>query len=59
VGYIEPNPAGLPKLKPGLLSMRHRASDSAEHARGLDRHYARAYSVEMDLEVVMKGARSV
>lgn len=59
VGYIEPNPAGLPKLKPGLLSMRHRASDSAEHARGLDRHYARAYSVEMDLEVVMKGARGV
>lgn len=59
VGYIEQNPAGLPKLKPGLLSMKHRATDSTEHARGLDRHYARAYSVEMDLEVLVRGLRGV
>ncbi len=59
VGYIEPAPKGLPALKPGVLSMNYRTAASEEHARGLDRHYARAYSVEMDLEVVLRGLRGV
>jgi hypothetical protein len=62
VGYIDPQAKGLPKLKPGLLNMAHRVSGSEgnpEHNRGLDRHYARAYSVEMDLEVLVKGLRGV
>jgi O-antigen biosynthesis protein len=59
VGYIEDAPKGLPALKPGVLSMNARTAASDEHTKGLDRHYARAYSVEMDLEVLLKGVRGV
>lgn len=59
VGYIEAAPKGLPALKPGVLSMNYRTTASDEHARGLDRHYARAYSWEMDLEVLVRGVRGV
>jgi O-antigen biosynthesis protein len=59
VGYIEDAPKGLPALKPGILSMNYRTAASEEHARGLDRHYARAYSVEMDLEVLLRGGRGM
>jgi O-antigen biosynthesis protein len=63
VGYIEANPTGLPKLKPGLLDMRNRtltrANASEEHSRGLDRHYARTYSPGLDLEILAKGIREI
>ncbi|HEX2900811.1 MAG TPA: hypothetical protein VHS96_13905, partial [Bacteroidia bacterium] len=63
VGYIENAPKGLPALKPGLLNMAYRvrsgADSSVEHTRGLDRHYARAYAVELDLEILVRGVRGV
>lgn len=64
VGYIEEKPIGLPKLKPGLLNMLHRMrkgslESSSEHSKGLDRHYAKSYSVEMDLEILLRGLRFV
>jgi GT2 family glycosyltransferase len=63
VGYIEANPKGLPKLKRGLLNMRYRTrrqdSGSEEHFKGLDRHYARSYSPELDLEILVKGLREL
>jgi GT2 family glycosyltransferase len=63
VGYIESAPKGLPALKPGLLNMAYRvrsnADSSVEHTRGLDRHYARAYAVELDLEILVRGVRGV
>lgn len=63
VGYIESNPKDLPKLKRGLLNMRYRMKKgpdaSEEHSRGLDRHYARAYSPELDLEILVKGMRDL
>lgn len=62
VGYIEDEPTGLPKLKKGLLNMLHRvrsAGTSDEHSRGLDRHYARSYSTELDIEILLKGFRNL
>lgn len=62
VGYIEENPKGLPRLKKGVLNMLHRvkkAPGSTEHFRGLDRHYARSYSTELDMEILLKGFRNL
>ncbi|MEM7038708.1 MAG: hypothetical protein AAF570_17105, partial [Bacteroidota bacterium] len=63
VGYIENDPAGLPALKRGVLNMLHRvkstASSSEEHSKGLDRHYARSYSTELDMEILLKGFRNI
>ncbi|HHG84509.1 MAG TPA: glycosyltransferase, partial [Bacteroidetes bacterium] len=63
VGYIGAHPKGLPKLKEGILNMLHRvktpANASDEHAKGLDRHYARAYSTELDIEILLKGFRNL
>lgn len=62
VGYIEPNPQGLPQLKEGILNMLHRvkaSAESTEHSRGLDRHYARSYSTELDMEILLKGFRNL
>ena len=61
VGYIESGPKGLPSLKPGILNIGYRVQtstdQSVEHTRGLDRHYARAYAVELDLEILLRGGR--
>jgi len=63
VGYIEENPKGLPRLKKGVLNMLHRVKKapggSQEHSRGLDRHYARSYSTELDMEILLKGFRNL
>ena len=63
VGYIASEPEGLPKIKAGLLNMLHRMrknEDSmAQFPDGLDRHYARAYSVALDLEILIKGIRKI
>lgn len=63
VGYIKSDPPGLPKLKSGLLNMLHRvkSDDNATeaHAGGLDRHYARSYSLELDMEILFKGLRKL
>ena len=63
IGYIEESPKGLPKLKDGLLNMLHRVKgkerSSEEHSTGLDRHYAKSYSVEVDLEILVKGMRDL
>jgi O-antigen biosynthesis protein len=63
VGYIEANPIGLPTLKRGILNMRYRmrtsGDSSAEHSRGLDRHYARSYSTALDWEILLKGLREL
>lgn len=64
VGYIRTDPPGLPHIKRGLLNMLHRVkskstSDKEEHSKGLDRHYARSYSVEMDIEILLKGIRNI
>lgn len=62
VGYIEEQPNGLPPLKTGFLSMRHRSDSDPEEAldaRELDRYYARNYSWELDGEIVWKGWRKI
>lgn len=63
VGYIDEQPQDLPKLKKGILNMLHRVKSptkaSEEHSRGLDRHYARAYSTELDIEILLKGFRNL
>lgn len=61
VGYIEENPKGLPKIKKGVLNMLHRVKMGAsnEHTQGLDRHYARSYSTELDMEILLKGFRNL
>ncbi|MEM6271478.1 MAG: glycosyltransferase [Bacteroidota bacterium] len=63
VGYIGPQRPDLPKLKEGVLNMLHRVRsskpDSEEHSRGLDRHYAASYSPELDIEILLKGIRSI
>lgn len=63
VGYIKSNPAGLPEIKKGLLNMLHRVNtkerDSSSHFTGLDRHYAKSYSLELDIEILLKGFRNL
>ena len=64
VGYIKAEPPGLPPLKKGILNMLHRVQNQhperkEEHSQGLDRHYARAYSLELDLEILFKGIRQL
>ena len=62
VGYIDDDPKGLPKLKKGVLNMLHRVkfnASSNEHSEGLDRHYARSYSTELDMEILLKGFRNL
>ncbi|MEM6263839.1 MAG: glycosyltransferase [Bacteroidota bacterium] len=62
VGYIEANPAGLPPLKPGLLTMRNRlGSDNGQqlNAAPLDEFYAKTYSWELDAEIVFRSWRYI
>lgn len=64
VGYIKAEPPGLPQIKKGVLNMLHRVKGASskgeeEHSKGLDRHYARAYSWELDLEILFKGFRKL
>lgn len=63
VGYIRQNPPGLPKIKAGVLNMLDRvkkpSSGSDTHSTGLDRQYARTYSLELDLEILLKGLRNL
>ena len=52
---------GLPALRPGLLSMRHRHRGAAGLRRldSLDRYYARVYRWDLDLEILLKGWRRI
>ena len=63
VGYIRTNPDGLPKIKEGVLSMMDRVKSNkeqeAQHSYGLDRHYARSYSLGLDFEILFKGIRKL
>jgi GT2 family glycosyltransferase len=62
VGYIEKSPKGLPQLKDGILNMLHRVKGNGsggDYARRLDQHYARSYSPELDLDVLLKGMRNL
>jgi hypothetical protein len=63
VGYINDNPPGLPSLKKGVLNMKHRFRSTERtqdpHTSGLDRHYARSYSLELDMEILLKGFRKL
>ncbi|MDX2283087.1 MAG: glycosyltransferase [Bacteroidia bacterium] len=61
VGYAQPAPAGLPRLRPGLLSLRDRRPDApADLPLGpLDAQYAAAAGWELDLDIVLHGWRSL
>ncbi|MCB9231335.1 MAG: glycosyltransferase [Bacteroidia bacterium] len=63
VGYIRLHPEGLPEIKQGVLNMLHRVhkrgKNTGDYSAGLDRHYARSYSPELDLEILLKGFRYV
>jgi hypothetical protein len=63
VGYIESKPNGLPNIKDGVLNMLHRVkgsgSNSGDHSKRLDQLYARTYSPELDLEILLKGMRNL
>jgi GT2 family glycosyltransferase len=63
VGYVvEDNPA-LPRMKKGLLNMYHILSGKSESLRTdpgqLDIYYARTYSPGLDLEILLRGFRSL
>lgn len=61
VGYACEETSNLPKIKHGLLDMTHsvkKASDSSlirKNLKNLDNHYAKYYTVFMDLEILLKG----
>lgn len=63
VGYIETKPKGLPAIKRGVLNMLDRVkrggTDNSEHAKRLDHLYARTYSPDLDMEILMKGMRNL
>jgi len=63
VGYIHPEVADLPKIKPGLLNMLDRvkaASDTGPmNTHGLDKYYAQSYSWGMDLAILLKSWRKI
>lgn len=63
VGYIRKDPEGLPSLKQGLLNMLDRVKGKKgmeeQHSAGLDRHYARSWSWELDVEILLKGLRRI
>jgi len=63
VGYIRSHPVGLPGIKDGILNMLHRVRKGErrgkDHSAGLDRHYAKTYSWELDLEILLKGLRKI
>jgi O-antigen biosynthesis protein len=63
VGYIQPGTKGLPKIKEGVLNMLHRIKSGTqggeEHSARLDQLYARTYTLELDMEILMKGLRSI
>ena len=61
VGYIQPNPPDLPKLKPAMLNMNLRkgSQDAALNPANLDKYYAKSYRWEWDLELIMRGFRDL
>ncbi len=61
VGYIQPNPPDLPKLKPAMLNMNLRkgSQDVALNPANLDKYYAKSYRWEWDLELIMRGFRDL
>lgn len=63
VGYIHPEAEGLPAIKPGLLNMLDRVNGrvpmSKVNKEGLDKYYARTYSWDLDLEILLKGWRKI
>ncbi|MEZ4828187.1 MAG: hypothetical protein R3C61_18160 [Bacteroidia bacterium] len=63
VGYIRPEAEGLPPIKPGILNMLDRVSGRVPmnkvNKEGLDKYYARTYSWDLDLEILIKGWRKI
>jgi len=63
VGYIQQGREGLPQLKAGLLSMLNRGGEGTKgdsvNREMLDRYYARMYSWDLDLEIVMRAWRDI
>lgn len=60
VGYAAPAHADLPPLKPALLSLQNRVPQpNSLNTDGLNRHYARTYNWELDLEILLKGWRRI
>jgi GT2 family glycosyltransferase len=61
VGYINYNSQSLPKIKHGILNMRHLLNSKRQKANTdpgkLDTYYARTYSVELDLQILLRGIR--
>ena len=61
VGYIHPGSSQLPPIKKGLLNLLNRGGEAAKklNTASLDTFYARSYSWELDVEIVLKGWREV
>lgn len=62
VGFIQHESHDLPKIKAGVLNMLHRAGGVAEdglNVEELDGFYARVWSWGLDVEVVLRGWRSL
>ncbi|MEM9986909.1 MAG: hypothetical protein AAF804_17585, partial [Bacteroidota bacterium] len=61
VGYASKDRHNLPPLAPGLLDMRNRVNkpEQLEHLPSLDRYYAKNYRWDLDLEILLKGWRSL
>jgi GT2 family glycosyltransferase len=60
VGYAGSG-QGLPALKPGALSLRHRAAQLKDWPQPevMDQYYAQRYTWELDVEIVLKGWRAL
>ncbi|MCI4666952.1 MAG: glycosyltransferase family 2 protein [Bacteroidia bacterium] len=61
IGYIHGKDSELPQLKEAYLNLSHRANDKMEHSKpdSLDRFYAKNYSWQMDLEILLRSWRRI
>lgn len=61
VGYIQTENKTLPKIKSGLLNMLHRNHNSQTNVNTshLDAYYAKVYSWDLDVEILLKAWREI
>lgn len=61
VGYIQAGIAGLPPIQEGILNMnlRKNEGDTSLNPENLDKYYAKSYTWEWDLGLIIKGLREI
>jgi O-antigen biosynthesis protein len=63
IGYVDGRNPELPKLKQGLLNMYHLVRKENQRLQTdpstLDSFYARSYSPELDMEILLRGFRGI